>query len=57
MKEATMSPLELMLYLLAIAGGLIPLGLVALMLLSMNRADARRQDRERRKAGTLRGAQ
>lgn len=52
-----MSPLELVLYLLAIAGGLIPVGLVVLMLLSMNRADARRQDLERRKTGTLRGAQ
>lgn len=50
-----MSPIELLLYLLAIAGGLIPIGLVVCMLLSLNRADARRQDTERRKAGTLGG--
>lgn len=52
-----MSPIELLLYLLAIAGGLIPIGFIVLMLLSINRADARRQDVEWRKAGTLRGIQ
>lgn len=52
-----MSPIELLLYLLALAAGLLPIGLVACLLFSLNRADARRQDTERRKAGTLRGIQ
>lgn len=52
-----MTPLELLLYMLAAAGGGLPIGLVVIMFRSLDRADARRQDLERRKSGTLRGIQ